>query len=209
MYSVANKVTNIKEYGSPNLLYRNDSFLTTKEVKSYQDLLASKTWGVSSGGVENLMYISKDLYNHYAWDGNWDSPCWVANESTEWEDLYKRIAAHMPRHYLHWVDVKITSYGQTGTPRHRDKDPWTPGGDVNKFSRSLTVLCNLNTNWDSDWGGGFEVYKTDETGFTKTDTIPITPGQLLILENCTHSIQPITKIGKSRISVIIHALEYR
>jgi hypothetical protein len=199
----------IISYSSPKILYQDDHFLTADEIKMYQQFLLTHTWGVGPGGLENILYVSKDLYCHYKWDGNWDAAHWADNEPVEWEHLYQRIAKHLARHYLHWCDAKITSFGQQGTPLHRDKDPWTPGGDTNKFSRAITVLCNLNSQWDPAWGGGIQLYSSDKSGLTLTDTVPIVPGQLLIMENCYHSIEPITQIGKSRVSFIVHVLEYR
>lgn len=208
MYSTT--LNDVRSHGSPKILHRDDHFLTANEIKMYQQFLLTKTWGLSStNSVEDIQYFSKDLYYHYKWDGNWDNAHWVDNEPLEWEFLYQRIAKHLPPHYLHWCDAKITCYGQPGTPLHRDKDPWTAGGDTNKFSRAITVLCNLNSHWDPTWGGGFRLYSADKSGITLTDTVPIMPGQLLIAENCYHSIEPITQIGKSRVSFIVHVLEYR
>ena len=197
------------EYGVPNILYRNDSFLSIDEIKKYQGHLLSKTWGFSHDGIENIMYMSKDLYHHYKWDGNWDSARWLDDVPVDWEHLYLRIATHLPKHYLHWCDSKITTYGWTGTTIHRDKDPWKPGGDTEKFISTISILCNLNTNWDEKWGGGFQLYSADESGLHLSETVPIVPGQLLIMDNCFHGIEPITEPGKTRISCIFHVLKYR
>ena len=133
----------------------------------------------------------------------------------EWENLYNKIMPFLPRHFVHWIDVKITCAGLSGTPIHRDKDPWIPGGDGKKFSRTISIICNLNLQWDPQWGGGLQLYETiydseTESLYNKEDQlVELCPGQLLIMENCSHSIQPIVERNKSRISFILHVFEYR
>jgi hypothetical protein len=196
-----------------NILYRNDNFLSTDEIKQYQQLLKNKQWALSDGNdLDSLNYISQDLYHHYKWDHNWDQARWLDSTPPEWEKLYSRISEHLPPHYVHWVDVKITGSLQGGTPIHRDKDPSTKGGDTKKFSRAISVLCNLNTKWDPKWGGGFVIYKNDQHNHYKQvvdQIIPIVPGQLLIINNCFHSIELITEPARSRVTFILHVLEYK
>jgi hypothetical protein len=199
--------------GSPNILYKNDCFLSYNEVITYQNLLKNNRWTLGNNDMfEKINYMSQDLYQHYKWDGNWGAAGWLDHVPVEWELLYNKIAQHLPQHYVHWIDVKITSAGQSGTPLHRDKDPWAPGGDTRKFKKAITVICNLNTNWDPSWGGGLTLYNTDvDSGNiinTVNQTIPIASGQLLIVENCYHSIEPIIGTTKSRVSFILHVLEY-
>lgn len=201
--------------GKPKILYRNDYFLSQQEIRHFQSLLHNQRWGLSRGeSLDKLFYISQDLYRHYAWDGNWQEAGWLDHTPPDWETLYLKISKHLPRHYVHWIDVKITGPLQTGTPVHRDKDPWSPGGDTDKFSKAISVLCNLNTEWDPDWGGGFVLYNTkkidDSTIKPTVDTIvPILPGQLLITENCYHSVELINEPCRSRISFILHVLQYK
>jgi hypothetical protein len=192
----------------PNLLLRDDNFLSADELKFYNNLLPGNwTMGPSTS---NIFYFSKDLYNHYKWDGNFESAGWLDSTPPEWEILYNKISAVLPKHYTHWIDLKITPPLCGGTPLHRDKDPWTPGGGP-QFSRALSVLCNLNEEpWDPDWGGGFITHTASRDGSMKQHSvIPIVPGQLVVLENCYHSIEPITKFNKYRKSFILHVLEYK
>jgi hypothetical protein len=198
---------------SPNVIYRNDRFLSHEDIEIYQNLLKNNRWTLGNNdSFEKIDYMSQDLYQHYKWDGDWDNVNWLDHVPVEWELLHNKISQHLPRHYVHWVDVKITSTGQQGTPVHRDKDPWRPGGDAVKFKRAISIVCNLNTIWDPSWGGGFVLYNTNvEHGKvvnTISETVPISPGQLLVVENCHHSIEPITEVSKSRISFILHVLEY-
>ena len=189
---------------NPNILVRDDTFLSPGEIDVYQKLLPGRwTMGPS---VTDIKYFSKDLYRHYNWDGDWAAARWLDSSEPDWEILYAKIAKLLPNHYVHWIDLKITPPLCTGTPKHRDKDPGSPGGDHNKFSRAISILCNLNHTWDPCWGGDFMLYSSDNTVYTK---IPIVPGQLLIMENCTHSISPITQPDQCRISFILHVLEYK
>ena len=97
----------------------------------------------------------------------------------------------------------------TGTPLHRDKDPWSFGGDTSRFSRAISVLCNLNHEWDPQWGGDFLLHAQQGEDFPIYTRVPICPGQLLIMENCWHSIAPIVAHDRSRLSFILHVLEYK
>jgi Rps23 Pro-64 3,4-dihydroxylase Tpa1-like proline 4-hydroxylase len=92
---------------------------------------------------------------------------------------------------------------------HRDKDPTSPGGDSQKFSRSISVICNLNQQWNPAWGGDFILWAGDSGDLQEHTRIPISPGQLVIVENCYHSIAPIIEYDQSRISFILHVLEYQ
>lgn len=192
----------------PTILFRDDNFLSTEQVLKYQDLLKNNSWSLGfNETLDELFYVSQSLYRHYAWDGDWQSPRWLDTTPPDWEQLYQDIANYLPPHFVHWVDVKITGSYQNGTPLHRDKDPWKPGGDIEKFDKSITVLCNLNTAWDAGWGGGLVLYSTDEhRQNTVFQTVPITPGQLLIIENCVHSIETITEPSKSRVSFVLQVL---
>lgn len=196
-----------------NILYRNDNFLSSNEIVHYQQLLKNKHWALSdTADLDSLHYISQDLYHHYQWDHNWDQARWLDSTPPDWEILYNKIAEHLPPHYVHWIDVKITGSLQGGTPIHRDKDPGHPGGDSKKFSRAISILCNLNTRWDPSWGGGFVIYKTDQHNQSNQvidEIIPIVPGQLLIINNCFHSVELITEPARSRVSFILHVLEYK
>lgn len=208
------KYTSTNHVGKPNILYRNDNFLSLNEIDVYQKLLANDRWALCTGNpFERLIYISQSLYRHYDWDYNWNAARWLDTTPVEWEELYAKIAQHLPPHYVHWCDVKVTGSLQGGTPMHRDRDPWSDGGDAERFSRTITILCNLNNVWDPQWGGGFVVYETKKQGddfeFIPTETIPIVPGQLLIMENCVHSIELITEPARCRTSFILHVLEYR
>ena len=200
--------------GAPKILYRDDYFLPQTEIRHFQNLLHNRQWGLSNHeSLDKIFYISQDLYRHYAWDGDWKEARWLDHTAPDWENLYLKISQHLPPHYVHWVDVKITGPLQGGTPIHRDKDPWFPGGDTDKFSRAISVLCNLNTEWDPDWGGGFVLYATKKINPTMIEKtvdsiVPILPGQLLIIENCYHSVELITEPCRSRISFILHVLQY-
>lgn len=200
---------------TPNILYRDDNFLSLSEVTHYQNLLKNKNWGLSNTQtLDTLHYVSQDLYNHYKWDGNWEDANWLESTPVDWEHLYNKISAHLPRHYVHWIDVKLTGSLQGGTPIHKDAGPDRPGGDTTKFSESLTVLCNLNTDWNPKWGGGLVVYQTstdssNQRSHQVVETIPIVPGQLLIVNNCYHSIELITEPSKCRVSFILHVLKYK
>lgn len=210
----------LKNIGKPNILYRNDHFLEKNEILHYQNLLRNPNWKPGVGnhkfnGLDELKYFSIDLYDHYLWDGNWASAKWKDSTPVDWENLYQKIVPLLPKHFVHWIDIKITCSGLDGTPMHRDKDPWTQGGDENKFIRAIAVICNLNLHWDPQWGGGFQLYETKYDNETKSlinvedQLVEISPGQLVIIENCIHSIQPIVERNKSRISFILHALEYK
>ena len=191
----------------PNILLRDDNFLSSQEILFYQDLM-SGNW-TPSPSIQDIKYFSKDLYQHYQWNGNWDSARWLDNTPPEWELLYNKIAKLLPKHYVHWIDLKITPPLLTGTPLHRDKDPWYPGGDATRFSRAISVLCNLNHEWNPQWGGEFVLYAKHDKQLTEHSKIPICPGQLLIMENCYHSIAPVVAHDRSRITFILHVLEYR
>jgi hypothetical protein len=198
---------------TPVILYRNDHFLTSNEIFHYQQLLKNNRWKLGNSELfDKINYVSQDLYNQYQWDGHWQNTGWLDTSPADWEVLYHKISQHLPKHYLHWADVKITSTSQGGTPIHRDLDPWSKGGDPVKFKKSITILCNLNTAWAAEWGGGLTLHnvKIKEDGpVVETDQIiPIFPGQLLIVENCYHSIELITQPAKSRVSFILHVLEY-
>ena len=200
--------------GSPEILYRNDKFLSAEDIKHYQSLLTNRQWGLSNHRpIDQILYISQDLYHHYAWDGQWDSARWLDSTPPDWVQLYNKICRHLPLHYLHWVDVKMTGPLQGGTPIHRDKDPWSPGGDVKKFNQSIIVICNLNTEWDASWGGGLVLHNTikndDAFDYSINQTVPIVPGQLLVAKNCAHSIEMITKPSRARLSLILHVLQYK
>lgn len=210
----------LKNISKPNILYRNDHFLDKNEIVHYQNLLKGANWtpGVGYDAAERLdaiKYFSLDLYDHYKWNGDWSSAKWKDSTPIDWENLYHKIVPLLPSHYVHWVDVKITCSGLIGTPMHRDKDPWTQGGDEKRFSRAISIICNLNTEWNPQWGGGFQLYETTYDDTTKSlvkiedQLINLSPGQLVIMENCFHSIQPITEKNKSRISFILHVLEYK
>lgn len=200
--------------GSPEIIYRDDKFLSLDQIKHYQSLLLNRRWGLSNQpSLDHINYISQDLYQHYAWDGQWDRARWLDSSAPDWEQLYNKIKEYLPPHYLHWVDVKLTGPLQGGTPIHRDRDPWSVGGDTEKFSQSILIICNLNTEWSAHWGGGLILYNTmaNQHGFdfTVNDIIPIVPGQLLIAKNCAHSIELITEPCRARISLILHVLQYR
>jgi hypothetical protein len=199
---------------SPIILYQNDNFLELNEILNYQNLLKNNRWTMaSSNSFEEINYISQDLYCHYQWDGNWDRARWLDHVSDEWELLYKKISKFLPRHYVHWIDVKITGPVQSGTPLHRDKEPWSPGGDPKKFKKAISIICNLNTEWDLQWGGGLILYdakiENNKLVTTANCTVPLKPGQLLVMENCYHSIEPVVQTSKSRISFVLHVLEYQ
>lgn len=200
--------------GNPEILYRNDNFLSHEEILYYQSLLHNRRWGLSDNPtLDQINYISQDLYRHYAWDGEWDQARWLDDTAPDWEKLYEKISQHLPSHYLHWVDVKITGPLQGGTPVHRDKDPWSPGGNVERFSKAISIICNLNTEWNTSWGGGFVLYNTTkkdhELEYTQDQVVPIVPGQLLIINNCAHSVELIKEPCRSRISLILHVLQYK
>lgn len=191
----------------PNILLRDDAFLSDQEIEFYQRLMPH---GWTPGpSIQNIKYFSKDLYQHYQWNGDWDSARWLDSTPLEWETLYDKISKLLPKHYVHWIDLKITPPLSTGTPLHRDKDPWTVGGDVTRFSRAISVICNLNHVWEPSWGGEFVLHSEQGKQLTEHSRIPIFPGQLLIIENCYHSIAPVVAHDCSRLSFILHVLEYR
>jgi len=192
---------------APNILLRDDNFLSAQEIKFYQNLMPHG-W-TPSPSIQNIKYFSKNLYQYYEWNGDWDSARWLDSTPPEWELLYNKISKFLPKHYTHWVDLKITPPLSTGTPLHRDKDPWSSGGDTTRFSRAITVLCNLNHEWDPHWGGDFVLHCEQNKQLAEHTRIPICPGQLVIIENCYHSIAPIVVHDKSRLSFILHILEYR
>ena len=196
---------------TPVILHRDDQFLTSEEIFHYQQLLKNNRWTLgNSESFDQIKYISQNLYKNYQWDGNWQNTGWLDTSPPDWEVLYNKICQHLPNHFVHWADVKITSTSQGGTPLHRDLDPWSKGGDPVKFNRAITIICNLNTTWDANWGGGLKLHKVKingEQSVIETDQIvPITPGQLLIVENCYHSVELITEPAKSRVSFILHVL---
>jgi hypothetical protein len=200
--------------GSPQIIYRNDNFLSLEEIKHYQSLLHNHRWGLSDHPtLDEIYYISQSLFQHYAWDGQWDQARWLDSTPLDWEHLYDKISKHLPPHYLHWVDVKITGPLQRGTPLHRDKDPWLSGGDIKKFSQSISIICNLNSDWNQNWGGGLVLHNTTKNKrgleYSINQTVPVVPGQLLIMYNCAHSIELITEPSRSRISLILHVLQYK
>jgi len=203
-----------KMHGPPVVLYRDDNFLNQQEIIRFQNLLKNNRWVLGNQtSFDKIDYVSQNLYHHYQWDGNWDHARWLDSTEPDWELLYEKISAHLPKHYVHWVDVKITSAGQSGTPLHRDKDPWTPGGDPVRFKKAISIICNLNQQWDPLWGGGLVLHETNvkdnKIVTTINQTVPIIPGQLIIMENCYHSIEPIVQSSKSRTSFIMHVLEYK
>jgi len=202
------KFLNDREFNNPSISYQNDTFLSPREIDFYQQLLpGSWTPGPS---VKDIFYFSKDLYNHYDWKNNWDKTGWKHDAPPEWENLYKKIKTILPKHFVHWVDLKITPPLSSGTPIHQDKDPWQAGGS-DKFYRSLSVLCNLNHEWDDSWGGAFITHKADEQtqSLNEFSRIAIKPGQLVVMENCFHSIEPIIEFNRPRISFILQVLEYK
>jgi hypothetical protein len=199
---------------SPVVLYRNDNFLNADEILHYQQLLKNNQWKLGNlESFDKIDYVSQDLYKHYKWDGNWDNTGWLDTSPPDWEHLYFSISKHLPRHFVSWIDVKITSTSQGGTPMHRDRDPWTTGGDSKKFKKAITIICNLNNNWDPAWGGGLHLHdvkiNNTQVDVSINQTIPVVPGQLLIVENCYHSVELITESAKSRVSFILHVLEYQ
>lgn len=191
----------------PNILFKDDNFLSNLEIKTYQDLMPNH-W-TPSPSIRDIKYFSKDLYQHYQWDGDWNFARWLDSTPPQWEVLYEKICKHLPRHYVHWIDLKITPPLSTGYPLHRDKDPWSPGGDATRFSRAITVICNLNDVWDTAWGGSFILYSDNNNKLNEHTKIPISPGQLLIMENCYHNIEPIVANNRARISFILQVLEYK
>ena len=191
----------------PNILLIDNQFLDPQEIAVYQSLLPGN-W-TPSPSPQDIKYFSKDLYRHYKWDHDWDSAGWLDSTPPGWEDLYHKIALLLPPHYVHWVDLKITPPLSTGTPLHRDRDPGSPGGDPQKFSRSISVVCNLNHQWNPAWGGDFILWAGNSGNLQEHTRIPISPGQLVIVENCYHSIAPIVEYDQSRISFILHVLEYQ
>jgi len=206
-----NQTSDDRNFVEPKILLQDDNFLTQEELDKYQKLLHAPFW-TPAPRLEKILFYSKDLYQHYKWDDNWNNARWLDDTPLEWEELYNKIALSLPAHYLHWADVKITPPLSTGTPRHRDKDPWTSGGS-DRFSKSLTIIVNLNKQWDPQWGGEFIVWNAQKEldqpiQYEEWKRIPISPGQLLIMENCWHSIGAVTEPNRSRISFILHVLQY-
>ena len=196
-------------YVEPRILYHCDTFLTKDEISHYQTFMLE---GWKLPDLDRFKYISRDLYNHYRWDGDWSSVGWRDDCPPDWEILYKSIAVHLPAHRVHWVDLKITPPLSTGVPLHRDLDPWAYPSTVHEFSRAITVLCNLNTEWQNHWGGDFVLHQAvkqdHDINYEEKYRIPIKPGQLLITENCFHSMDPVIEPERNRISFILHALQY-
>lgn len=198
-------------YAEPNIKIIDD-FLSHEELIKYQNFL-SGDWTLGPT-IENFKYLSRDLYNHYQWNNDWSDVRWLDDVPCEWEQLYDQIAVHLPPHRIHWVDLKITSPLSTGTPMHRDKDPWRNANDSTKFSKAWTVICNLNSQWHPSWGGALIAHQAVKrhdgtTSYIEKQRIPITPGQLIVGENFYHSIQPVTEPERHRISLIVHVLQYK
>lgn len=199
-------------FSPPTILLRDDNFLSESQILQYQNLLHTSSW-TPAPSLQKIQYFSQDLYKHYRWNNDWSNVGWRDDAPVQWEELYNRIAQYLPAHRVHWVDAKITPPFSTGTERHRDKDPWIPGGSK-EFDKALTILLNLNTKWEDSWGGDFVLWsaKMDQNQkieLVEFEKVPIKPGQLLIVENCWHSIAPITQIDCSRISFILHVLKYK
>lgn len=198
-------------YQEPNILKVIDNFLTRDEISKYQEFLMTN-WTLGPS-LENFKYLSRDLYHHYNWDGNWSNTRWRDDVPCEWENLYKKISVYLPPHRIHWVDVKITPPLSTGTPLHRDKDPWLCTETDKEFSKALSIICNLNSHWSEEWGGDLIAYQrlkqNNQTSYIKKQRIPIMPGQLIIAENFYHGINPVTKPECCRISFILHVLQYK
>lgn len=198
-------------FHEPKILICDNTFLSANEIDYYQQLIQSYTWAPAPS-IKSIKYWSKDLYRHYRWDNDWDSARWLDSTPPDWVELHTRIAARIPKHYIHWSDLKATPPLSTGTPRHRDKDPWLKNGS-DKFDCALTICVNLNSSWQENWGGEFvlwaaKINKVGKINFTEYRKISIQPGQLLVLENCWHSIAPITQMNQSRLTFIIHVLQY-
>jgi hypothetical protein len=198
-------------YHKPRVLNVIENFLSAEESKNLQSLIHDG-WTLAPN-TEHIKFLSKDLYRHYAWDGDWNSTRWLDTTAIEWENLYNRISELLPPHRIHWCDLKITPPLSTGVVLHRDKDPWLTPETEQEFSHAITVLCNLNTDWSPDWGGSFILHQayqgSQDIEFQEYQSIPITPGQLLIMENCYHSIDPITIAERYRISFILQVLVYK
>lgn len=200
-----------EQYAEPRILHVIDNFLSHAELTQYQALM---TTGWTLGpSVKNFKYLSKDLYKHYGWDGNWHDVRWLDQTPVEWEKLYHKIARYLPAHRVHWADIKITTPLSTGTPLHRDKDPWICADTNEIFQKALVVICNLNLEWKSVWGGSLIVHRAHRENntifFTEKCRIPITAGQLIVAENFYHSIEPVIEPERHRMSLIVHALQYR
>lgn len=198
-------------YHKPNILFRDDNFLTPDEISKFHSLMHSNTW-VPVPNLKKIQLFSKSIYQNYQWNGDWDYARWLDDTPSEWCDLYDKVAERLPKHYVHWIDIKITPPMSTGAPLHRDKDPWFPGGS-DKFSKALTCIVNLNSEWDDSWGGDFVLWDAqlnpDYTiNFEEYCKVPIKPGQLVIIENAWHSIATITELDRSRISFILQVLQY-
>lgn len=211
MTSYVTKFNDARIFEEPKILHLIDSFLTADEIKHYQSLCIDG-W-TASPTHENIKYFSKDLYRHYKWDGDWSKMGWLDSSPLDWERLYDRIAEYLPPHRIHWVDLKITPPLSTGTPLHRDKDPWIEENTDRDFYKSLSIICNLNTEWQESWGGSFVLHQAKnqdgQLTYQSKIRIPIKPGQLIITENTFHSIETITANEKYRISFILHVLAYR
>jgi len=208
-YNNTAKTDHPEYYLEPNILKVIDNFLTPNELIVYQGLL-STNWTLGPT-VENFKYLSKDLYYHYQWNGDWSNVRWREDAPFEWELLYNKIAEHLPPHQIHWVDLKITTPLSTGTPLHRDKDPWIHHETGEKFSKALSIICNLNSKWDTSWGGALIAYQAqkhdDKISYVEYQRIPITPGQLIIAENFYHGIEPVSQSERHRMSFILHVLQ--
>lgn len=200
-----------EQYAEPRILHIVDNFLSQAELKQYQALMT--TGWTPSPSVENFKYLSKDLYKHYGWDGDWHDVRWLDQTPIEWEKLYHKIASYLPAHRVHWVDIKITTPLSTGTPLHRDKDPWLDADTDRIFQKALIAICNLNSEWDPSWGGSLIVHRAQLENhtvcYTEKCRVPITAGQLIVAENFYHSIEPIIEPECHRISFILHALQHR
>lgn len=199
-------------YKEPKILQLIDGFLSRDEIEQYTETVC-QNW-TPSPNIGDIRYFSKDLYNHYQWNGDWTTVGWLDSTSPKWEELYHKISGLLPRHRVHWVDLKITPPMCSGTPLHRDKDPWHNEKNHQEFSHAVAVICNLNSEWKSDWGGSTVVHGAYKTSNGKIcvvekQKLSLSAGQLLIFENCWHSIDPVLQINRSRFSFILHVLVYK
>lgn len=199
-------------YKEPKILQLIDGFLSRGEIEQYQKTVC-QNW-TPGPSISDVRYFSKDLYNHYQWNGDWTKVGWLDSTSPEWENLYHKISALLPKHRVHWADLKLTPPMCSGTLLHRDKDPWNHDQTHQEFSHAVSVICNLNLEWKPEWGGStvvYEAYKTstDTVRTVEKQKLPLSAGQLLIFENCWHSIDPIVQSNRSRFSFILHVLVYK
>lgn len=65
------------------------------------DFLKNNKWSLSDHlTLDKLFYISQHLYRHYRWNRDWDQARRLDSTPPDREDLYSKIANHLPSHFV-------------------------------------------------------------------------------------------------------------